>query len=194
MQINNSVSTAAKAINRSAQSNAANKTKKSCKSAMTDSFVEKIKEHAKKDAQKGTYMDKNFIQLRRGHMEQYVSPDRSGAIAQVSAQIQAMIKEKDPMLVLLDNLLDGCSAKFRTNPLSPNNPPAQTAEIFAPNGETIASYNSLGGGWTEIQTKEELKFQSEATAIYLQAFREARAEMKQTQNAPTDSTSVDIQA
>ena len=55
-----------------------------------------------------------------------------------------------------------------------------------------ASYNSLGGGWTDIQTKAEHEFFSESASVYLQAFREARAEMQSSQPAPPAETSVDI--
>ena len=48
------------------------------KNAMTDSYIEQLKEYARKDAQKGIYMDKEAIQFQRGQMSQYVSPDRSG--------------------------------------------------------------------------------------------------------------------
>lgn len=107
-----------------------------------------------------------------------------------------MAKEDDPLLELLNSLLRRLSGKVqRSNgetyvslsKMSGNcsgtihrNPGGQSAEIYAPNGENIASYNSTGGGWTVIQTKEELKFQGEADGVYAQAFREARAAMADT--------------
>ena len=75
-----------------------------------------------------------------------------------------------------------------------HNSGGQTAEIYAPNGETIASYNSNGGGWTVIQTQEELKFQGEADAVYAQAFREARAEMAAAQRTAVPSASGNMSA
>ncbi len=58
----------------------------------------------------------------------------------------------------------------------------------------VAEYNSLGGGWTDIQTKAEHEFFSESASVYLQAYREARAEMKSSQPAPPVETAVDIRA
>lgn len=47
---------------------------------MTDSFVEQIKAFASKDAQKGVYMDKEYVQLSLGHMNKYVSPAVPGRL------------------------------------------------------------------------------------------------------------------
>ena len=85
-------------------------------------------------------------------------------------------------------LSGGCSANLKISLVQ------QAAEIFAPNGENIASYNSLGGGWTDIQTKAEHDFFSESASVYLQAYREARAEMQSSQPAPSVATSVNIRA
>ena len=165
---------------------------KTAKSAMTDGFAERIKAYAKEDAKKGVYMSEGFIQMRLAHMKQHVSPDRSGPKNQVMSAIQAALKEPHPMLQALEKMLEklsgGCSANLKISSVQ------QAAEIYAPNGENIASYNSLGGGWTDIQTKEEHKFFGESTSVYLQAFREARAEMKSAQSAPSAKTSVNIQA
>lgn len=168
---------------------------KTAKSAMTDGFIERIKAYAKEDAKKGVYMSEGFTQMRLAHMEKYVSPDRSGPKADVMSAIQAALNEPHPMLQALEKMLEklsgGCSANLKISSIQ------QAAEIFAPNGENIASYNSLGGGWTDIQTKEEHKYFDETASIYLQAFREARAELKvATQNqTPQGSTSTfDVQA
>ena len=167
-------------------------TAKTAKSAMTDGFIERIKAYAKEDAQKGEYMSAGFTQMRLAHMKQYVSPDRSGPKSQVMSAIQAALKEPHPMLQALEKMLEklsgGCSANLKISSVQ------QAAEIYALNGENIASYNSLGGGWTDIQTKEEHKYFDETASIYLQAFREARAEMKSAQSTPSTETSVNIQA
>lgn len=168
---------------------------KTAKSAMTDGFIERIKACAKEDAKKGVYMSESFTQMRLAHMEKYVSPDRSGPKADVMSAIQAALNEPHPMLQALEKMLEklsgGCSANLKISSIQ------QAAEIFAPNGENIASYNSLGGGWTDIQTKEEHKYFDETASIYLQAFREARAELRvATKNqTPQGSTSTfDVQA
>ena len=148
---------------------------KTAKSAMTGGFIEQIKTYAREDAKKGVYMSEGFSQMRLAHMKKSVSPDRSGPKAEVMSAIQAALKEPHPMLQALEKILEtlsgGGSANLKISSIQ------QSAEIYASNGENIASYNSLGGGWTDIQTKEEHKFFSETAFVYLQAFREARAEM-----------------
>lgn len=183
------------------------------KSAMTDSFVEKIKTLAQKDAQKGIYMDNEFVQLQHDKMKNYVSPDRSGAMSQATQVLQELKKEDDPLLELINNLLrrlsgkvqhskgytlvslsrmsGNCSAKITSNS------GGQTAEIYSPDGEMIAGYNSLGGGWHIVQTKAKTKFLGEAASVYAQAFKEARAEMKvaaQNQVSQSDSSNIDVRA
>ena len=156
--------------------------KKTAESAMTDGFVEKIKEYAKQDAKQGVYMSKGFIQFRLARMEQSVSPDRDGPKAEVMSAIQAALREPHPLLQALEKMLEklsgGCSANLKISGVQ------QAAEVYAPNGENIASYNSLGGGWTDIQTKEEHRFFDDSTMAYLQAYREARAEMRAAAEAP----------
>ena len=150
--------------------------KRTAESAMTDGFVEQIKKHAKEDAQRGVYMSPEFNQMRLAHMKQYVSPDRDGPKAEVMSAIQAALREPHPLLQALEKMLEklsgGGSANLKISGIQ------QAAEVYAPNGENIASYSSLGGGWTDIQTKEEHKFFDESTSVYFQAYREARAEMK----------------
>lgn len=149
--------------------------KRTAESAMTDGFIERIKEYAKEDAKQGVYMSKGFTQFHLAHMKQCVSPDRSGPKAEVMSAIQAALKEPHPLLqaleIMLDKLSGGGSANLKISGVH------QAAEVFAPNGESIAFYSS-NNGWMDIQTKEEHKFYSESAMVYLQAYREARAEMK----------------
>lgn len=156
--------------------------KRTAESAMTDGFVEKIKEYAKQDAKQGVYMSEGFIQFRLARMKQCVSPDRDGPKAEVMSAIQAALREPHPLLQALEKMLEklsgGGSANLKISGVQ------QAAEVYAPNGENIASYNSLGGGWTDIQTKEEHRFFDDSTMAYLQAYREARAEMRAAAEAP----------
>lgn len=149
--------------------------KRTAESAMTDGFIERIKSYAKEDAKRGVYMSPEFNQARLAHMKQYVSPDRSGPKADVMSAIQAALREPHPLLQALEKMLDklsgGGSANLKISAIH------QAAEVTAPNGEVIAFYSS-NGGWTDIQTKEEHKYFSETASVYLQAYREARAEMK----------------
>ena len=159
-----------------------------CKKVNNAQDMEKIKAYAKEDAKKGVYMSEGFTQMRLAHMKQYISPDRSGPKSQVMSAIQAALKEPHLMLQALEKLSGGCSANLKISSVQ------QAAEIFAPNGENIASYNSLGGGWTDIQTKAEHEFFGESASVYLQAYREARVEMQSSQPAPSVATSVNIRA
>ena len=155
--------------------------KRTAESAMTDGFIERIKEYAKEDAKQGVYMSKGFTQFHLAHMKQCVSPDRSGPKAEVMSAIQAALKEPHPLLqaleIILDKLSGGGSANLKISGVH------QAAEVFAPNGESIAFYSS-NNGWMDIQTKEEHKFYSESAMVYLQAYREARAEMKAAVEVP----------
>ena len=155
--------------------------KRTAESAMTDGFIERIKEYAKEDAKQGVYMSKGFTQFHPAHMKQCVSPDRSGPKAEVMSAIQAALKEPHPLLqaleIILDKLSGGGSANLKISGVH------QAAEVFAPNGESIAFYSS-NNGWMDIQTKEEHKFYSESAMVYLQAYREARAEMKAAVEVP----------
>jgi len=156
------------------------KAQATAENAMTDSFVAQIKEWAKKDAKVGDYMSDGFHQMRQAHMNKYISPDRSKPMAQVSQLIQAAMKDYDPILSLLDTMLGDYSVEGRISP------EGQTAHIYSPDGEMIASYNSLGGGWHTCQTAAETKFMGEAASVYAQAFKEARVELAaagQTQGA-----------
>lgn len=160
--------------------------KKTAKNAITDGFTQQIQTLAREDAEKGIYMDDEFSQLRRARMEQYVSPDRAGPMAQVTSVMNDLSKEQERVTAVLERLLGNCSAKVTTDALS------QTAEIYSPNGEPIASYNSFGGGWTVRQTKAELHFISETDMIYLKAFREARAEMNGNAQGTPGAGAVDV--
>ena len=142
------------------------------KNAITDGFAEQIRDLARKDAKKGIYMDKEFSQLRRARMEKYVSPDRVGLMAKVDSLMKGLAQEQKRIEVYLERLFGNYSAKVKGNSA------VQTAEIYSPEGELIASYSSFSGRWTTHQTKAEFDFITETDMIYLQAFREARAEMK----------------
>ena len=190
----NALTGGANSAARLGKNNAVQKVEKTAKGAMTDGFVEKLKEYAKEDAKQGTYMSEDFTKFFHAHMGKFVSPDRSAPKADVMSAIQAALKEPHPMLQALDKMLEklsgGCSAKLKISAIH------QAAEVSAPNGEVIAFYSS-NGGWTDIQTKEEHRFYSETASAYLQAYREARAEMKsavQEQAAQNDTSTMDVRA
>lgn len=169
--------------------------------AMTDDFVEKLQELARKDAQNGVYMSKEAINLRHAQMGKYVSPDRSAPIAQMSQELkkaaQEHKEEQDPTLEFLDRMIaqlkgkgkpsrivksfsglaGGCSGDLHSTPEN------QVATVYSPDGEEIAQYNTSGGGWMNLTTKAENQFLGDSNTVYKQAWDAARAEM----NAPKTS-------
>ena len=158
------------------------------KNAMTDDFVKKLQELARKDAQKGVYMSKEAIDLRHAQMGKYVSPDRSAPIVQMSQELkkaaQEHKEEQDPTLEFLDRMIaqlkgkgkpsrivksfsglaGGCSGDLNSTPES------QSATVYSPDGEQIAHYNS--------PTRAENQFLRDSTDVYKQAWDAARAEIK----------------
>ena len=132
-------------------------------------------------------------------MAKYVSPDRSAPIAQMSRELQKAAQEhreeQDPALEFLDRVIErlkgrpsrivksfsglagGCSGNLHSTPEN------QVATVYSPDGEEIAQYNTSGGGWMNLTTRAENQFLRDSSAIYMQAYDAARAEM----NAPKAS-------
>ena len=150
--------------------------KKEAQDALTDDVVAQIKEHAKKDAQVNVYMQKDYIQMINAHKRQRVSPNRQEAISRADLAMKSAAKGTGGS-DLLSILLNKYSMKAWLGGL------VETAEIYAPNGEMIAGYNS-NGGWTEISTEAEYQFLHQADQIYHDAFREARAEINAAAKSP----------
>ena len=151
--------------------------KKEAQAALTDDVVAQIKEHAKKDAQVNVYQQKDYIQMINSHKQQRISPNRQEAISRATLVINRAPKGKGSA-DLLSMLLGEYSMKAWVGGL------VDTAEIYAPNGEMIAGYNS-NGGWTEISTEAEYQFLHQADQIYSDAFKEARAEINAAAKSPT---------
>lgn len=149
---------------------------KEAQAALTDDVVAQIKEHAKKDAQVNVYMQKDYIQMINAHKRQRVSPNRQEAIFRADLAMKSAAKGTGGS-DLLSILLNKYSMKAWLGGL------VETAEIYAPNGEMIAGYNS-NGGWTEISTEAEYQFLHQADQIYHDAFREARAEINAAAKSP----------
>ncbi|MEY8259264.1 hypothetical protein AALA80_02855 [Oscillospiraceae bacterium 50-60] len=150
--------------------------KKEAQAALTDDVVAQIKEHAKKDAQVNVYMQKDYIKMINSYKQQRVSPDRQEAISRASLAMNSAARGKGGA-DLLSMLLGEYSMKAWTGGL------VETAEIYAPNGEMIAAYNS-SGGWTEISTESEYQFLHQADQIYSDAFKEAREEINAASKTP----------
>ena len=183
------------------------------KNAMTDDFVEKLQELARKDAQKGVYMSQEAINLRHAQMGKYVSPDRSAPIAQMSRELQKAEREhkeqEDPRLEFLDRMLGqlkktskyrivrsfsglegGCSGDLHSTPEN------QVATVYSPDGEEIAGYNTSNGGWQILTTKAENQFLGDSNDVYKQAWDAVRAELNApkapAQPAPSGESTVDL--
>ncbi len=170
------------------------KAEKAAGEAMTEGFVKQIKVHAQRDAKNGIYMDQDYIHMTLAHMRETVSPNRRGLIAKTNTLLQEAANAKDPLWEAYERLMDKLSgkeysAKVRGGCIG------QTAEIYSPDGEMIAGYNSLGSGWTEIQTKAESKFLDNATVVYAEAYRQARAGLKAAaQEDSQPAYTLDVQA
>ena len=110
------------------------------------------------------------------HKQQRVSPDRQDAIFRANMAINSAARGKGSP-DLLSMMLGKYSMKAWIGGL------VDTAEIYAPNGEMIAGYNS-NSGWTEISTEAEYQFLHQADQIYHDAFREAREEINASAKSP----------
>lgn len=158
--------------------------------AMTDGFVEKIKEMAKKDAQKGVYMSDEFTQMKQARKKTYVSPDRSGLQGRVMSFMQKAAAGGNRGTLLM-RLLGGYSMKAYLGAC----PQYNTAEVYASNGELVGAYTS-GGQWIEMPTEAESKFLGDTDLVYFEAYRAARAEMNASSQAPVcnSTSSVEFRA
>ncbi len=128
-------------------------------------------------------------------MKQYVSPDRTKAISQVSVAINNPNRVWHTGANLLDLLDSLCTAKVFNGPLY-----GTKAEIYNEDGEMIAGYGS-SFGWIDVPTADEMQFQSESMQIYYKAYKEVETELAngtQQTAAPAVSdgaaTSLDVKA
>lgn len=166
------------------------------KNAMTDDFVAKLQELARRDAQRGVGgMSQEAIGFCHAQMGKYVSPDRSAPIAQMTQELQKAEKAhkgEDPTLEFLDRMLaqlkgkgrperivksfsglaGGCSGDLHSTPEN------QVATVYSPDGEQIAHYNTSNGGWMNLTTRAENQFLRESSDVYVQAYKAARAEIE----------------
>ena len=166
------------------------------KNAMTDDFVKKLQELARRDAQKGGGMSQEAINLCHAQMGKYVSPDRSAPIAQMSQELkkaaQEHKEEQDPTLEFLDRMIAQLKAKGRPERIVKSfsglaggcsgdlhsTSENQVATVYSPDGEEIAHYNTSNGGWMNLTTRAENQFLGDSNDVYMQAWNAARAEIK----------------
>ena len=136
---------------------------------LTKEYVSALEAQAKADAADGVYgKDGKASQLREEQMKKHISPDRDGAISQVSKLLSASTSGGiGSTTVKLSGLPYTASI---TKGLS-----GTTAEIFDENGEKFASYDSKSGEWKSVATKAESQFQTASSSIYDEAYRAAQA-------------------
>ena len=163
--------------------------------ALSVEYVEQIKAQARADAAKGRYMDgydkkqrTGFSAMRDAQMKQYVSPDRKKPISQVSAAINNPNRVQKSGSTLLDLLCIPFTAKVSNGPVF-----GTTAEIYDGNGEMIAGYRE-SGGWFDVPTKDETRFQYESNQIYCEAYKAAEAEIAAGKQTAAPTVSGDVPA
>ena len=130
-----------------------------------------------------------FSAIRDAQMKQYVSPDRATPISQVSVALN----DSNRIWNLGENILDligiPCTAKVSIGLVF-----GKSAQIYNADGEMIAAYSDRRGGWFDIPTADETRFQYESTQIYYEAYNAAKAEMDAAQQTTTPATSGDASA
>ena len=157
--------------------------------ALSDEYVEQIKACARKAAADGTNMvSSGYASMRDAQMGKHVSPDRGRAISQVSTMLN------NPNLVLRpgENLFDLLSIPF-TATINNGALFGKTAEIYDKNGEMIAGYRE-SGGWFDVPTKDETRFQYKSNQIYREAYKAAEAEIATGKQIAAPAVSGDASA
>lgn len=139
-------------------------------SSLPDNVVRKIKEMAQDGAAKGVYMGKDYISYINSYKKQHVSPDRSRLISLMTPRLMnATYTNGLPFFFKITGLpFTGQMCVGATG---------SSMFIYDKNGEEVLSY-STNAGWAERQTRAETQFYNETTAIYYEAYKAARAEMK----------------
>lgn len=140
--------------------------------ALTDGFVEQVKDYARRDAEVDIYMQSGYIDFVSAYKKTHILPERDAAIARVSA----FIKDRS----LTDGVVDS-HVLCLVEPLYFADVSVgyqqKTANIYDENGIMIAGYNSMDDQWTAVETFAERQFHHVVDQIYAAAYREARAEL-----------------
>ena len=164
--------------------------------ALSDEYIEQIKAQARTDAVKGIYMDgcdkspcTGFSAIMDAQEKQYVSPDRATPISRVSAALN----DSNRIWNLGENLLDLIGIPY-TAKVSVGLVYGKSAQIYNADDEMIAAYSDRRGGWIDIPTADETRFQYESAQIYRAAYNEAKAEMAAVQQTTAPAASGDTSA
>ncbi|MDO4766501.1 MAG: hypothetical protein Q4A29_10595 [Eubacteriales bacterium] len=147
------------------------------KSGLSRDVINTIREFAKRDAKIGDYMSDEYNNFQRNYVKNNISPDRSVLMAKASPLVPS---PKDgvrsffkyyglPDVSLVDILLgsEKYTASRKMNYVS----------VKDKNGVEVLSW-SQNAGWLSHPSPEEEAFWDAETAIYAEAFSEARAEMR----------------
>jgi hypothetical protein len=142
------------------------------KLALTDEFVEKVKEYARRDAEANIYMQSDYIDFETAYTKAHISPERDSAVARVSAFIKDHSftdgTVDNHVLCLVEPLY------FVDVTVSYHQ---KTANIYDENGIMIAGYTSMDDHWTAVSTFEEKQFGYVVAQIYAAAFQEERTKL-----------------
>ncbi|MDO4720123.1 MAG: hypothetical protein Q4A78_05635 [Peptostreptococcaceae bacterium] len=147
------------------------------KNGLSSDVINTIREFAKRDAKIGDYMSDEYNNFQRTYVKNNISPDRSALMAKASPLVPS---SKDgirsffkyyglPDVSLIDILLgsERYTASRKMNYVS----------VKDKNGVEVLSW-SQNAGWLSHPSPEEEAFWDAETAIYAEAFSEARAEMR----------------
>lgn len=152
--------------------------------AMSDEYIEKIKECARKAAANGSNMvESGYAAMRDAQMGKIVSPDRGKAISQVSTALNSVTRAWKSGKNILSLFGLPYTANIFKGPLK------TTAEIFDENGEMIAGFHSDNGFWNSVPTSDETRFQYESNQIYREVYNAAKAEMAAAQQSAAPAVS-----
>lgn len=166
-------------INGKANANAAamsqlKKLNQSRQNAMTPEYIAKIEAYAQRDAQAGVYMSPGYIAMEKAYVAANISPDRAGAIAKATAEMNRPGPKEESFDWFCEMLNIPYEGKIqRSGILGPY------VQLYDENGEMIAAYNSASG-WTTVPTSAEESFWQTANQIYYAAHTAAKAAIQQT--------------
>lgn len=137
--------------------------------ALTDEFMSRVREFARRDAEVGIYMQDDYSEMVANYQQEHLSPKRHRAMERMSTLIDGFTPKNDSgsehILCLVEPFY------FANIYASYHN---TTAHIYDETGTMIAGYNR-SDGWFPIPTFAEMQFQYEATQIYYEAYKEAKA-------------------
>lgn len=138
--------------------------------ALTDEFVEQIKDFARHDAEVNSYMRSGYMDFSAAYTKTHISPERDSAVARVSAFVEDCsltdgVIEKHVLCLVEPLYFADVSVGYHQI----------TANIYDENGIMIAGYNSTDDHWAAVPTFEEMQFGYVEGQIYATAYREARA-------------------